>query len=47
MLTLKSRRFPVLVEVWRNGPLKGGSHGLQVDVGTLGKNGDDEALSSD
>ena len=35
------------VTFWCNGPLKGCSHGLQVEVGTSGKNEDDDASSSD
>ena len=37
----------ILVKVWCNGPLKGCSHGLQVDVGTSGKKEDDDALALD
>ena len=32
---------------WCNGPSKGCSHSLQVDVGTSGRTEDDDALSSD
>ena len=49
----QNHRIIILVNIieifkfWCNGPLKGCSHGLQVDVGTLVKNEDNDTLSSD
>ena len=36
-----------MIAFWCNGPMKGCSHGLQVDVGTSGRTEDDDALLSD